>query len=307
VTGFRVVRPGMLTTVQDRGRHGFQHLGVPAAGPMDWWSHEAANRLAGNDLDAAALEITLIGPELELTRSAIAAVVGANFEIDVSGTSIPANRAFGIRAGERLAFGPRRWGARAYLAFRGGIDVPVVMGSRATHVRGALGGHEGRALRRGDVLPLLGSAERQGRKGPPDGAGVETPHLPAGSPVTLRAIAGPEGCPEAFWESDFTVSVQSDRMGYRLDGAALGGSGDHLSSAVAMGTVQITPSGTCVLLMADRATSGGYGRAATVITADLPRAGQLAPGDALRFRRATLDEAHAAEAGMRARLPEMPR
>ena len=299
MTGITVIRPGMLTTVQDLGRHGFQHLGVPAAGPMDWWSHQAANLLAGNGPGAAALEVTLIGPELELTRSAIAAVVGAEFHLSVSGRSVPMNHAFPVGAGERLVFGGRISGARAYLAFAGGIGVPEVMGSRATHVKAALGGHEGRSLRRGDTLPLLtvGGVSRA-----LEGAAA-VPHLPLPRRVTLRAIEGPEGCAPSFWESVFTVSPQSDRMGYRLDGPALEAPGDHLSSAVAMGTVQVTPSGACVLLMADRATSGGYARAATVITADLPAAGQLAPGDMLRFRRASLDEAREAAAGMRARLP----
>ena len=288
--GVVVIRPGMLTTVQDAGRTGFQHLGVPVGGPMDWWSHQAANRLVGNGPNAAALEVTLIGPELELTRSAIAAVVGANFELTLSGRPVPMNQAFPVEAGERLAFGERRAGARAYVAFSGGIGVPEVMGSRATHVKGALGGHEGRALRRGDVLPLL-------EAGPPAQRGPSTavvPHVPPASPVTLRAVEGPESVGAAFWDSTFVVSPQSDRMGYRLDGPALDAPGDQLSSAVAMGTVQVTPSGTCVLLMADRATSGGYARAATVITADLPLAGQLAPGDTVRFTRATLDQAREA-------------
>ncbi|HEX6322686.1 MAG TPA: biotin-dependent carboxyltransferase family protein [Vicinamibacterales bacterium] len=302
MSGFTVVRPGMLTTVQDAGRFGFQHVGVPAAGPMDWWSHEAANRLCGNDFHAAALEITLIGPELELTGSAIAAVVGANFEITVSGTPVPLNEVFLVEAGQRLALGTRRSGARAYLAFAGGIGVPEVMGSRATHVKGALGGVQGRALRRGDAVPLMetGGAAPRSRG---SGRALTVPHLPLTPPVTLRAIEGPEPCPSSFWESTFTVSPQSDRMGYRLEGATLDAPGDQLSSAVAMGTVQITPSGTCVLLMADRATSGGYARAATVITADLPVAGQLAPGDTLRFRPASPAEARDAEADMRARLP----
>ena len=294
-----VIRPGMLTTVQDLGRHGFQHLGVPVAGPMDWWSHEAANLLVGNDAGAAVLEVTLIGPELELTRSAIAAVVGADFDLSVSGRPVPMNQAFPVEAGERLAFGARRSGARAYVAFNGGVAVPPVMGSRATHVRGALGGHEGRALRRGDVLPLGEAPAAVATPTPP----IRSPHLPLPARATLRAIEGPESAGDAFWHAAFTVSPHSDRMGYRLDGAALDAAGDHVSSAVAMGTVQVTPSGLCVLLMADRATSGGYARAATVITADLPIAGQLAPGDALRFGRATPAEARAASAAMRAALP----
>ena len=295
-----VVRPGMLTTVQDRGRYGLQHLGVPAAGPMDWWCHEAANRLVGNDPNAAVLEVTLIGPELELTRSATAAVIGADFELSLSDTPIPMNQAFRAGAGQRLTFGSRRAGARAYVAFAGGVAVAPVMGSRATHLKGALGGLEGRALRRGDVIPLGEPAADV----PPIAEAIHVPHLPLRQPAVVRAIEGPESPGDRFWTSTFTVSPQSDRMGYRLDGAPVGAPGDQVSVAVAMGTVQVTPSGTCVLLMADRATSGGYARAATVITADLPIAGQLAPGDTLRFSRVTIDAARNALDEMEAQLPE---
>lgn len=301
-----VVRPGMLTTVQDLGRYGRQHLGVPAGGPMDWWSHEAANRLAGNPPDAALLEITLIGPELELGRDAIAAVTGAEFELSVSGRSVPMNQAFALEAGARLSFGRRAAGARAYLAVDGGIDVPQLMGGRATHVKAALGGHEGRALRRDDVLPL---GRRGARLAGPEAArrsAAASIEPLAASPVTLRVIPGPEPAGDTLWQTVFTISPQSDRMGYRLDGGVVRAPGDQLSSGVAMGTVQVTPSGTCVLLMADRATSGGYARAATVITADLPVAGQLAPGDALRFDPVTLEQAAAALRSLRARLPVTP-
>ena len=294
-----VVRPGMLTTVQDLGRRGLQHLGVPVAGPMDWWSHEAANRLAGNASGDAVLEVTLIGPELEFSRDAIAVVTGAHFELTVSGRPGAMNQALAVRAGERLSFGRRSSGARAVLAVDGGIAVPEVLGSRATHVRAALGGHEGRALKRGDILAL----------GEPRGAAVAATiarpaHIPVPSPAVLRAIPGPDAVGAAFWEGEFTISPESDRMGYRLEGPALETAGTHLSAGVAMGTVQVTPSGTAVLLMADRATSGGYARAATVITADLPIAGQLAPGDRVRFAPADAALAAAALAGARALLPD---
>ncbi len=295
----RVDRPGMQTTVQDGGRYGWQHVGVPVSGPMDWWSFEAANRLVGNDPAAAALEVTLIGPELELGRDAIISVVGAAFELTVSGRPAPMNQAFAAGAGTRVSFGRRLRGARAYVAVDGGIAVPEIMGSRATHVTAALGGHEGRALRRGDVLPLGAprAAEASGKR-------VKVPHLPDEEAGILRAVPGPEPVPEAFWDTTFTVSAQSDRMGFRLDGGPLPAPGSLLSSGVAMGTVQATPSGTCVLLMADRATSGGYARIATVITADLPRAGQLAPGDRVRFSPATGDNGVALE-WMRKQLPEV--
>ena len=296
-----VVRPGMLTTVQDLGRRGLQHLGVPVAGPMDWWCHEAANRLVGNKPEAALLEITLIGPELEFSRDAIAVVTGAHFEFTVAGRPGVMNRTFAVREGESLSFGRRLTGARASLAVDGGVAVPEVLGSRATHVRASLGGHEGRALKRGDTLAL----------GEPGGHAVSAQrarpsHIPVPSPAVLRAIPGPDAVTGPFWDGIFTISAESDRMGYRLDGPALETGGTHLSAGVAMGTVQVTPSGTAVLLMADRATSGGYARAATVITADLPIAGQLAPGDRVRFAPADAAAAGAALARMRALLPDTP-
>lgn len=295
-----VGRPGMLTTVQDLGRWGHQHLGVPVAGPMDWWAHEAANRLVGNDRDAAALEITLIGPELEFSRDATAAVTGATFELAVSGRPAVMHEPFAIKAGECLTFGARASGARAYLAVDGGFDVPKVLGSRATHVKAGLGGHAGRPLRRGDVLPL-------GPVKPPvgaDGVGVVTPpYVAASAPAVLRALPGPDPVDPVFWQSTFAISNDSDRMGYRLAGPSLDVTGSHLSAGVAMGTVQVTPSGTIVLLMADRATSGGYARAATVITADLPRAGQLAPGDRVAFVPVDAAAANVALAELRALLP----
>jgi antagonist of KipI len=295
----------MLTTVQDLGRWGHQHLGVPVAGPMDWWSHEAANRLAGNDRHAAVLEITLIGPELEFSRDAIAAVTGATFELTVSGRSVVMHEAFAVRAGERLTFGVRASGARAYLEVDGGFDVPEVLGSRATHVKAGLGGHAGRPLRRGDVVPLGPGRWGAGavRAVPPPYT-EPPPHVAVSQPSILRAVPGPEPVDPVFWQSTFVIGNDSDRMGYRLAGPALDVTGSHLSAGVAMGTVQVTPSGTIVLLMADRATSGGYARAATVITADLPRAGQLAPGDHVAFVPVDTAAAEAALAELRVRLPE---
>jgi antagonist of KipI len=179
------------------------------------------------------------------------------------------------------------------------------MGSRATHLKAGMGGFERRALRRGDVLPLGPgrTPDRQARAGAR--RALTAPHLPVSTPAVLRAIPGPEPAPAAFWETVFTISAQSDRMGFRLDGPSMDAPGDHLSSPIAMGTVQATPSGTCVLLMADRATSGGYARVATVITADLPIAGQLAPGDRLSFAPVTLADARSALASMRAALPDL--
>ena len=154
MTSLTVIKPGMLTTVQDLGRRGYQGLGVPVAGPMDWYSHRRANQLLGNDPMAAALEITLIGPELVADGDVVAVVTGAEFETLVDATPIPHEQSFTMRSGSRLRFGARKGGARSTLAIKGGLVVPLTLGSRATHLASAMGGVDGRALRPGDRLPV---------------------------------------------------------------------------------------------------------------------------------------------------------
>ena len=292
-----VIAPGMLTTIQDRGRWGYQTGGVPVAGPMDPRAHRLANALVGNDWAAATLEITFVGPELEFEDERIVAVVGAEFDITVDGRLAPANAPFTVAAGSRLRVGHRRRGARAYLAVRGGLDVPVVLGSRATHVVSAMGGFNGRPLRVGDRVPL----------GPPDRARRTAAALadpwPLGEPPALmRVLPGPHV--EAFTadaldtleSAPYVIGPLSDRMGFRLDGPRLQHSrgADMISDATPLGVLQVPASGQPILLMADRQTTGGYPMLATVITADIAVAGQLGPGDALRFSVCTRLEAVAA-------------
>jgi antagonist of KipI len=303
MTALRLVRPGLLSTIQDLGRSGYQSVGVPVAGPMDWYSHRLANRLVGNGDDAAAIEITLIGPELVADGDVLCAVAGAAFEVTVDGTRVPMHRPFAVRPGQRIVFGERRSGARASIAVRGGVDVPVTLGSRATHLVSHMGPFGGRPLRAGDTLPIgQGSGALRFC-----GAGPLT--IPAGVP-TLRLIEGPhrDRFRDDAWASlcsaTFQVSIESNRMGYRLDGPALDHvrGADILSEATAMGALQVPASGQPILLMADRQTTGGYTIIATVITADLPIAGQLAPGDPVRFAPCSRDEALAALAGRESEL-----
>lgn len=298
--GLTVVRPGMLTTVQDLGRVGFQHLGVPVAGPMDWYSHRLANRLAGNEASAAALEVTLIGPELETDADVWCAVAGAAFDVTVGGDPIDCSQPFAVPAGERVRFGARHAGARATLAVRGGIDVPPVFGSRATHLVCRMGPFGGRQLAAGDRLPVgAGRAARGGHE-------VVPLPLPSGG-ARLRVLAAPHRprftgrAWEALTSTRHTISSQSNRMGYRLEGARLthAGPADILSEATPIGSLQVPASGQPILLMADRQTTGGYPIIATVITADLPIAGQLAPGDWVEFRECTREQAMAALAERR--------
>lgn len=280
-----IVRPGMLTTVQDLGRWGMQHLGVPAAGPMDWYSHRLANRLVGNADESAALEITLLGPELIADANLVCAIAGANFEVTAGSATVPPDAPFTLPRGERLRFRGRRAGARATLAVRGGIAVPPVFGSRATSLISRLGPFGGRALSAGDVLPV----GRPSMSSRPPGRPLA---LPRGG-ARLHVMLGPHDsrftaeAVRTFRSSRYVVTPDSNRMGYRLDGAALAktaaGSEDMLSDATPIGSLQVPPSGLPILLMADRQTTGGYPKIATVIAADLPLAGQLGPGDWIEF------------------------
>jgi antagonist of KipI len=282
-----VVRPGMLTTVQDLGRWGYQGSGVPVAGPMDAYSHRRANRLVGNPDDAAALEITMIGPELQADADVVCVVSGAEFDATLNGEAVDVTHPFVISAGSRLRFGGRRSGARASLAVAGGLDLPLVFGSRATSVVARMGPLGGRPLVAGDVLPVMSRAG-EGRA-----ASAALP-LPRGG-ARLRIIRGPHDAMfashalAALTASRFVVTPESNRMGYRLAGPPLahGGGADILSDATPIGSVQVPASGQPILLMADRQTTGGYPRIATVISADLPIAGQLAPGDWIEFTECT--------------------
>jgi len=295
MSGLTVAKPGMLTTVQDLGRSGYQGLGVPVAGPMDWYSHRRANQLLGNDRMAAALEITLIGPELVADGEVGAIVTGAEFEVFMDATPIPHEQPFTMRSGSRLRFGKRRTGSRSTLAVKGGLAVPPIFGSRATHLASAMGGVDGRALRVGDRLPVGEEIARRAV-----GRGVRLP-LPEGG-ATLRVVPGAhrdrfaDGAWRALTSGRFVVTPQSNRMGYRLDGPRLERrrGADLLSEAMPLGALQVPASGTPILLMADRQTTGGYPTIANVIAADLPVAGQLAPGDWIEFAGCSIDEAIAA-------------
>lgn len=293
--GIVVIRPGMLTTVQDLGRWGYQDRGVPVAGPMDVVAHRVANAAVGNAADAATLEITLVGPELRFEQDAVVAISGATLGATLDGSTIANDIAVRARAGATVRFAGRRDGARAYFAVGGGIAEPPVLGSRATHVLSVMGGHRGRPLAAGDRLPLAPSKASTARR-------IVATRPAAAGGARLRVLSGPQ---EDFFDADsleslqrtrFTVSPQSNRMAYRLTGGVVRRSGDleMISDATVAGGIQVPPSGEPILLMADRQTSGGYPQIATVITADLPLAGQLAPGDWVEFTVCTRREAIAA-------------
>lgn len=282
-----VVRAGMLTTVQDLGRRGHLAEGVPLGGAADPFALRVANLLVGNAEDAPALEITLIGPELEFSEPAWVAVCGARF------ADVPAWRPIRVEAGGRIRFGRRLQGCRAYLSVSGGFDVEPVMGGRGTLLSAAIGGFAGRALRDGDVLATLPSQRQlSGRWS------IDERVLPRYSAEpTVRVIPGAHARDfgDALYSSRFGVSARSDRMGIRLEGPRLArsGRGDLVSTAVSPGTIQVPPDGNPIVLIADAQTLGGYPRIGHVASVDFPLLAQLAPGDGVRFARTTVGEAHA--------------
>lgn len=305
----RIVRAGQLTTVQDLGRRGYRAAGVPLSGAMDPFALRIANSLVGNAESAAALEFALVGPEVEFSTDTIIALGGA----DCAGLS--AWKPIAVAAGARLALGECVRGCRGYLAIAGGIDVPPVLGSRSTYVRGGFGGFQGRPLQEGDVLAIadrrVGSAadmERGAAAGPvPEAAThgdqrvttwrIDPRVLPAyAAAATVRVLPGAQAREfgATLLETVFHVSPQSDRMGLRLAGPAIARSSaeELLSSVVLPGTVQVPRDGQPVVLMADAQTIGGYPQAAHVIAVDLPVVAQLRPGDTIRFVEVTLEEAH---------------
>jgi len=296
-TSIRVVKPGWCTTVQDLGRHGYQHYGVSVSGAMDRLGLVIANRLVNNPDVAAALEITIVGPELVFEEAAVLAITGADLSPAIDGQSVPLWTTLAIQAGSRMTFGRRRTGARSYIAVAGTLDIPSRWGSRSTHISSGTGGFNGRALLADDLLRV--NVDQRAR--PLIGAMLAPDSRPlyVDAP-TLRVIAGPQHMNAAalsvLTATPYRLTSQSNRMGYRLEGQRLheDPSPPRLSDGTAMGALQIPPDGSPILLMADRPTTGGYPKIATVISADLPQAAQLQPGDTLTFRTTTLGEAELA-------------
>jgi biotin-dependent carboxylase-like uncharacterized protein len=300
VSALFVVEPGLLTTIQDLGRFGHQRVGVPPSGPMDRVAFVIANRLVGNPDSAAGLECTIKGPRLEVRQPALVAVAGAPMGFAVNGREAPAWTAVRVQPGDVLGFQMASAGCRAYLAVAGGIDVPVALGSRATYLRGRLGGLAGRPLQKGDALPVgaAPAAAREGRTIPL----ARRPAYPAER--ECRVIMGPqddrftaEGI-RAFLEGPYVVTPQADRMGYRLSGPEIPHARGHdiVSDGIPLGGIQVPGERQPIVLLVDRQTTGGYTKIATVIGADIGAIGQTRPGQRIRFRRVSLEEAHAARA-----------
>ncbi|MEK6629821.1 MAG: biotin-dependent carboxyltransferase family protein [Acidobacteriota bacterium] len=292
-----VLDGGMLTTVQDTGRAGSQRYGVPVSGAMDGFALRAANRLVGNAAGAAGLEMTLTGPELRFESTAIVAITGADLAPQIDGEPVANWRTLRVRAGSVLSFAGVRDGLRAYLAVAGGIDVPIVLGSRSTYTRSGLGGFDGRALRTGDRVPV---GENQSGLSPKMFAmpAHEVPRY--GHACTVRVILGPQDDAFSddgrgtFLDASYTLTTQSDRIGCRFQGPPIRhhAGADIVSDGTVFGAIQVSGDGMPIVLMADRGTTGGYTKIATVITADLTKIAQAIPGDRVRFTAVDLEAAH---------------
>jgi len=295
---FKIISPGLFTTVQDNGRFGFQRFGVPITGVLDTFSAEIANFLVGNDKDAAVLEFTVTGPRLLIMDDAYVAVTGAQMAVRLNGQEMTPWSAFRVRPGDELEVGQARSGCRGYLAVTGGIEVPLVMGSRSCYVGAKIGGYKGRPLLAGDKLARgVGYLLREPRKIPDE-------LLPEfSSNILLRAIPGPqddyfaEGL-ELFFTSEYRVSLDANRMGYRLEGSVIkqktGMVGSIVSESSFAGGVQIPPNGQPIILLVEQ-TVGGYTKIATIISSDLNLVGQASPGDRIRFQQVHLKTAYAAK------------
>ena len=284
----RVMEPGLFTTVQDLGREGFGPMGVSPSGAADAVSLRIGNRLVGNADGAAGLEMTLLGGTFEFPEGAVVALAGSDFGATLDGKPAELWATFETKPGQVLKLGPTRTGARCYLCVRGGIEVKAFLGSASTHVLSALGGHEGRALRKGDVLKL-GAANGRARKRRLSARGLQEMQPRR----VLRVTPGPQSdwFPEAaqrlFYAGRYVVAEESNRMGIRLKSEAVLDTpgGKMISEGVSLGAIQIPEGGQPIILFVEQQTTGGYPKIANVISADFHSLGQLRPRDEVRFER----------------------
>lgn len=293
----KVLHPGLATTVQDLGRPGYFHLGIPIGGAMDRLAMRAANLLVGNDEGAAGLEAVFIGPKLEFTRDVTIAVTGADMPVKLDGEARPGWTAFAVKAGQMLSFDFLKSGARICIAVSGGIDVPLALGSRSTYAIGALGGFNGRAIAAGDELPVGDAgASTAGRTIPED------LRRKPGTPAELRVLPGlywhriTEEAQQAFFADEWKVAPEADRMGYRFRGGRpldfvprqppFGAGSDPsniVDSCYPYGSIQVPSGSEPIILHRDAVSGGGYFMVGTVISADMDLIGQLQPNTPTRF------------------------
>lgn len=289
-----VITPGLLSTIQDEGRFGYMQTGFSPGGAMDSFALKLANILVGNAPGDGAVEMTMLGMTVAFDQETVVAVTGAQLPLTLNGKPVSMNESIPVCPGDVLVCGPMSAGMRSYLAVAGGFDLAPAMGSMSTNLKCGLGGFEGRPLKKGDRLPLRHSFTLQQL-----GHRQTTPPAYMEEALVLRVILGPQDDMfthkglQTFLSKTYTVSDKSDRMGIRLEGPAIENINgvDIISDGIATGSVQIPPAGTPIIMMADRQTTGGYAKIATVISADLKRIAQARPGSKLRFKAIGLAEA----------------
>ena len=291
----KIINPGLFTTIQDRGRWGYQRFGMPVAGAMDLFSLRVSNILVGNNEYDAALETTLLGPEILFDCDELISITGANMGPKINNSPVPMWTTLFIQAGDKLSFSKIKSGFRSYIAFSRGLDVPEIMGSRSTFIRGNLGGYNGRKLNSKDEISL-------GNK-PIGNTGSYLPKefIPVyAKDNTIRVILGPqddyftEEAKETFLSSQYTITNEADRMGYRLDGPKIQHveGPDIISDGIVFGSIQVPGDGLPIIMMADRQTTGGYTKIAVVITPDLPILAQMSPGSTMNFKSISIEKSH---------------
>lgn len=291
---FQVIKPGLMTTFQDLGRHGYQEYGVVVAGAMDDFSLQIANLLVGNHRDEAGLEVTMMGPVLKVLEDSVIAITGGNLSPRVNGQPAPMWKSFEVKEGQLVEFGQPMEGIRSYISVAGGFDLPAVMGSNSTYLKAKIGGLNGRALEKEDIL--YGNEDVHAVTG----RSLHYDEIPKyQKEVTVRVVLGPhqdaftDEAIKTFLSSNYEITPQSDRMGFRLKGPELTHktTADIISEAIPLGGIQVPANGQPIILMADRQTTGGYTRIATVISTDISLLAQAAPGAVVRFEEVSVEEA----------------
>lgn len=289
------IHQGVFTTIQDEGRFGYQAYGMPSAGAMDRYACRVANLLVGNDASAAVIEMTTVGASFKFDEEQFVAVCGADMHGTINGAPIINWSSFIVPRGSEIRFDVATKGCRTYMAVRGGIDVPVVLGSRSTYTQAKVGGYEGRVLWQGDVLNIGRDSAFSVRS-----RNLESKYIPQYSErINLRVILGPQDnmfTPEAirtFFESAYTITNQADRIGYRLKGPGImhRGKADIVSDAVCLGAIQVPANGMPIIMTADHKTTGGFAKLGSVIRVDLSTLAQARPGDTIHFTQIAEQEA----------------
>lgn len=293
--GILIHNPGMLTTVQDEGRHGFQQYGVSISGAVDRRSLRLANLLVGNTHNEAALEVTIMGPNIEFLHDIAIAITGGDLSPMINGKPIEMYRALKVKNGDVLSFGMCKSGCRAYISFAGGLDVPLIMGSRSTYIKAGIGGYKGRQLKKGDMIQFYAPSA--------DLIFMENRYIKpedfSSKEKVLRVVLGPQDdCftdkgISTFLSKPYKVTNEFDRMGCRLEGEVIEHvhDGNIISDGISFGAIQVPSSGQPIIMLSDRQTTGGYTKIANVITADLPIIAQSKVGDIIRFEQMDVEQA----------------